>query len=160
MEVKLDFNGPLVNYDPKTMWFDYQALFYETRSVYFNTVYWGGTEHTDFDKNKLARHAICLSDDYEDTVDMMLMGNFDSICKARECVLDYAKCNRACGEWDDITPAEEKILDYNSDCLLGVLAPFCEYGKSQYLDIVYDDLPKNFDDASKVKFYDIMLKLK
>ncbi|MBR1944287.1 MAG: hypothetical protein IJ848_02325 [Alphaproteobacteria bacterium] len=73
-------SGPRVEYDPHTMWFDYQALFEKTRNAVLEIKDDIKVEHTEFSENDVARKALFGDSNYEQTLQKILSGDINAQC--------------------------------------------------------------------------------
>ena len=117
------YNDKVVDYDEKTMWFDYQALFDKTKNVVLGKNDTTNVKHVDFKEDSLARNVVfgtSMYDDHNEYYESNLYdienGDVYAQSDAIYNMLDYCKSNEF---------INKNSLDYlNYKYMLGIVSSF------------------------------------
>ena len=117
-------NKGTVKYNPNEMWFDYQALFDNTKNTMLEksdtkTNY---VRHTNFNANKIALHALFNSDEFNDgLLDSAMSGNIFSQYMLLDHFTDYVRGIYSYDELESLSDEQLRLVGLNYNWFIEIL---------------------------------------
>ena len=159
-EENIDNN--MVEYEPDKMWFDYQALFEKTKNVVLERPISLNVKHTNFEKNKIAKHSLFNTDvNYQASLVGIINGEFDSFTTALCNCSKYVNKEIFAEESKSLSKKSIGIIKLNYRYILAIsvcLGDFTSYLIGEYKSFTDDYLPDSVTTKSvhKICFKEVI----
>ena len=152
----------MVEYEPDKMWFDYQALFEKTKNVVSGKPISLNVKHTNFDKNKIAKHSLFNTDvSYQASLAGIINGDFDSFITALCNCSKYVNKEIFEEESKSLSKKSLVIINLNYRYILAIsvcLGDFTDYLIEEYKSFTDGYLPDSVTTKSvhKICFKEVI----